>query len=61
MNVRRREPWCPNRGEALTVPADPGLTLIAPTVEPASKSAEALALLGSWVAQGNIVPASDHS
>lgn len=38
-------------GEALTVPADPGLTIITYTVEPASKSAEALKLLGSWVAR----------
>jgi transcriptional regulator with XRE-family HTH domain len=35
-------------GEALEVPADPGLTIIAYTVEPASKSAEALRFLGSW-------------
>ncbi|WP_241835334.1 hypothetical protein [Pseudofrankia asymbiotica] len=35
-------------GEALTVPADPGLTIIAYTVEPASGSAQALQLLASW-------------
>ena len=35
-------------GEALTVPADPGLTIIAYTVEPASRSEEALKLLASW-------------
>ena len=35
-------------GEALTLPADPGLTIIAYTVEPASSSAQALAILESW-------------
>jgi hypothetical protein len=37
--------------EALTVTADDGLTIITYTVEPASKSSEALKLLGSWGAQ----------
>jgi transcriptional regulator with XRE-family HTH domain len=35
-------------GEALEIPADPGLTIITYTAEPASKSAEALNLLASW-------------
>jgi transcriptional regulator with XRE-family HTH domain len=35
-------------GEALTVAADPGLTIIVYTVEPASVAAEALAILASW-------------
>lgn len=35
-------------GEALIPAADPGLTIIAYTVEPASPSSEALALLASW-------------
>lgn len=38
-------------GEALNVTADDGLTIIAYTVEPASKSSEALKLLGSWGVQ----------
>lgn len=37
-------------GQALTVPADPGLTIIAYTVEPASPSSEALRVLASWAA-----------
>jgi transcriptional regulator with XRE-family HTH domain len=37
-------------GQALTVPADPGLTIIAYTVEPASPSSEALRMLASWAA-----------
>jgi hypothetical protein len=39
-------------GEGLEFPADPGLTLITYTVEPASPSAQALAFLASWSAQG---------
>jgi MmyB-like transcription regulator ligand binding domain len=35
-------------GEALALPADPGLTIIAYTVQPASPSAEALSILASW-------------
>jgi transcriptional regulator with XRE-family HTH domain len=35
-------------GEALEIPADPGLTIIAYTVEPASQSEQALRLLASW-------------
>ena len=35
-------------GEALHSPGDPGLTIIAYTVEPASASEEALAFLASW-------------
>ena len=37
-------------GEALSVSADPGLTIIAYTVEPASPSSEALRVLASWAA-----------
>lgn len=37
-------------GQALTVPADPGLTIIAYTVEPASPSSQALRMLASWSA-----------
>lgn len=39
-------------GEALTMAADEGLTVITYTVEPASPSAEALAFLASWAADG---------
>jgi hypothetical protein len=42
-------------GEALEVPADPGLTIIAYTVEPASKSAEALRFLASWASETSVV------
>jgi transcriptional regulator with XRE-family HTH domain len=35
-------------GEALTLPGDPGLTVITYTVEPASPSAHALDFLASW-------------
>jgi transcriptional regulator with XRE-family HTH domain len=35
-------------GEALTLPGDPGLTIITYTVEPASPSAQALDFLASW-------------
>ena len=35
-------------GEALTLPGDPGLTIITYTVEPASPSAEALCFLTRW-------------
>jgi transcriptional regulator with XRE-family HTH domain len=38
-------------GEALSVIADDGLTIITYTVEPASKSSQALKLLSSWGAQ----------
>jgi transcriptional regulator with XRE-family HTH domain len=38
-------------GEALEVPADPGLTIIAYTVEPASQSEQALRFLASWSAE----------
>lgn len=38
-------------GEALSVTADEGLTIITYTVEPASKSSEALKLLASWGVQ----------
>jgi hypothetical protein len=38
-------------GEALDIPADPGLTIIAYTVEPASQSADALRFLASWSAE----------
>jgi transcriptional regulator with XRE-family HTH domain len=44
-------------GEALEVPGDPGLTIIAYTVEPASQSAEALRFLASWSAEENRSPA----
>jgi len=37
-------------GQALSLPADPGLTIIAYTVEPASPSSEALRVLASWAA-----------
>jgi len=37
-------------GEALTLPGDPGLTIITYTVEPASPSAAALDFLASWAA-----------
>ena len=37
-------------GEALTMPGDPGLTIIAYTVEPASPSSQALRMLASWAA-----------
>jgi transcriptional regulator with XRE-family HTH domain len=37
-------------GQALNVPADPGLTIIAYTVEPASPSSQALRLLATWAA-----------
>ena len=39
-------------GEALVLPADPGLTIITYTVEPATPSVEALQFLSSWAAQG---------
>ena len=35
-------------GEALTLPGDPGLTIITYTVEPSSPSAQALNFLSSW-------------
>jgi transcriptional regulator with XRE-family HTH domain len=38
-------------GEALEIPADPGLTIIAYTVEPASQSEQALRFLASWSGQ----------
>jgi hypothetical protein len=38
-------------GEALTLPADHGLTIIAYTVEPHSASEQALNFLASWSAQ----------
>lgn len=38
-------------GEALTLAADEGLTVITYTVEPGSASAEALAFLASWAAE----------
>lgn len=46
-------------GEALQLPGDQGLTMIAYTVEPASKSAEALQLLASWAATA--VPGTSRS
>jgi transcriptional regulator with XRE-family HTH domain len=44
-------------GEALSVQADPGLTIIAYTVEPASPSSEALRMLASWAATEAAGPA----
>jgi transcriptional regulator with XRE-family HTH domain len=44
-------------GEALEVPADPGLTIIAYTVEPASPSEQALRFLASWAGQDQHSPA----
>jgi transcriptional regulator with XRE-family HTH domain len=41
-------------GEALEVPADPGLTIIAYTVEPASQSAQALRFLASWASETSV-------
>jgi transcriptional regulator with XRE-family HTH domain len=38
-------------GEALGIPADPGLTIIVYTVEPASQSEQALRFLASWSAE----------
>ena len=38
-------------GERLDLPGDPGLSLITYTVDPASRSAQALAFLESWCAQ----------
>jgi transcriptional regulator with XRE-family HTH domain len=38
-------------GEALTLPGDPGLTIITYTVEPASASAQALDFLAGWARQ----------
>jgi transcriptional regulator with XRE-family HTH domain len=47
-------------GEALEVPADPGLTIIAYTVEPASPSEQALRFLASWSGQQSHQAAADH-
>ena len=44
-------------GEALAVIADEGLTIITYTVEPASKSSEALRLVASWAATTRESPA----
>jgi hypothetical protein len=38
--------------ETLTVPADPGQTLVVYASEPGSETAERLALLGSWASTG---------
>lgn len=46
-------------GEAVELPADPGLTMIIYTVEPSSPSAQALSFLASWSA--NHVPAANSS
>ena len=43
--------------EALEVPADPGLTIIAYTVEPASQSEQALRFLASWASENVQLPA----
>ena len=40
-------------GEALTLPADHGLTIITYTVEPNSASEQALNFLASWSSQGS--------
>jgi transcriptional regulator with XRE-family HTH domain len=47
-------------GEALQLPGDPGLTIIAYTFEPAGPTQQALAFLDSWSAREAAVPASDH-
>jgi transcriptional regulator with XRE-family HTH domain len=44
-------------GEALQIAADPGLTIIAYTVEPASRSEHALQFLASWASQIQPSPA----
>ncbi|HEY0815710.1 MAG TPA: helix-turn-helix transcriptional regulator [Pseudonocardia sp.] len=41
-------------GEALALPADPGLTMIAYSVEPHSAAAENLRLLASWAASADV-------
>jgi transcriptional regulator with XRE-family HTH domain len=43
-------------GEALALPGDNGLTIIAYTVEPASASSQALQFLSSWAANTSAVP-----
>ncbi|MEV5437942.1 helix-turn-helix transcriptional regulator [Streptomyces sp. NPDC052682] len=47
-------PW-----ETLTVPAEPEQTIVAYTPEPGSRTAERLALLGSWTS--GVFEAADHS
>lgn len=43
--------------DALKIPADPGLTIVAYTAEPGSPSQEALDLLASWTATPDKAPA----
>jgi transcription regulator MmyB-like protein len=52
------------RFETMELPADPGLTLLLYTAEPASPTADALNLLASWAATGTSAPSSataDHA
>ena len=46
--------------DALPLPADPGLTLVTYTAPAGSRSAETLALLGSWAATIEPEPATDR-
>jgi transcription regulator MmyB-like protein len=47
-------------GEALQLPGDAGLTIIAYTFEPASPTEQALAFLDSWSAREAAVDGSDR-
>jgi hypothetical protein len=47
----------PLHAAALEVPAEPGLTIIAYTVEPASPSEQALPFLASWASETHSFPA----
>lgn len=48
-------------GEALPLPDDPGLTIVAYTVEPGTSSQEALAFLSSWIATHSLNDSSQPS
>jgi transcriptional regulator with XRE-family HTH domain len=48
-------------GEALELPGDPGLTIIAYTVEPASPSEQALGFLASWISETGLSPTTSSA
>jgi hypothetical protein len=47
--------------DALEIPADPGLTIIAYSAEPGSPSQQAVGLLASWAATPGNVPATPET
>ncbi|MEU4343973.1 hypothetical protein AB0H00_22350 [Nocardia sp. NPDC023852] len=55
--MRANSDWVPMAPATMPLPADPGLVLNFYTVEPATPSADAMTLLGTWAATNIHSPA----